>query len=131
MKQLLFIFLLCSSFTSKAQYTIEKLTNILTDGKTKSWSVKGTNIDLAEKVYTFNINGAIQIQKENPKPNTILSKWVLSTKDNIRWFIQIGDQLNELIISYDKAGKQYIKLTRQATDKKTSVYYESILQPLK
>ena len=131
MKNLLLLFLLCKSFDLQAQFTKEKLATILTDGTKRSWSVKGTNIDLEEKVYTFNINGTMQIQKETGETIMSVSKWVISTKDNIRWFLQIGDQLNELIISYDKAGKQYIKLTRQLADKKTSIYYESILQPLK
>ena len=55
----------------------------------------------------------------------------MKSADEIRWFLSIGNQTYEFIISYDKKGNEYIKLTHQAVDNKTSGYYEIKLNPIK
>ena len=111
----------------QAQYSQEKLTEILTGGNSKAWSVKATNGASTEKSYTFNKNLTVAIAKGE---GTQTEKWVLSSADNIRWFVTIGSQKRELIVSYDKAGTQFLKLTSQAGDK-ASIYSEMLLYPLK
>src|SRR6185295_9725448 len=126
----IFIFLLLVTNISfcYAQYNKEKLTEILTGGSTKTWTVKAMNAAPPKKSYTFNKDFSVNIGMDNGTPQA--KKWALSTADNIRWFISIGNQKYELIVSYDKAGKQYVKLTNQAGDK-ASVYSETILYPVK
>lgn len=111
-----------------AQYSREKLTEILTGGNVKTWTVKSPNAAHPEKSYTFNKNFSVQMAKDKGAPQT--EKWSLASTDNIRWFISIGKQRYEIIVSYDKSGKQYVKLTSEAVDK-TSVYNETILFPSK
>lgn len=88
---------------------------------------------LSEKTFAFNINGALIIEKDDGsgKISTSKESWSLTTKDNIRWFLMIGSQEHEIIVSYEKNGSQYVKLTHQASGKNTSVYYEAILHSLK
>jgi hypothetical protein len=106
----------------QAQYSKEKLTQILTDGNVKSWTVKGT-----ANTYSFNKNMTAEIK--NDKGTVKADKWTLSSTDNIRWFIAMSGQRYELIVSYDKGGKQYIKLNSQSGDSKASGYAETILYP--
>ena len=65
MKHILALLFLCFGFNTLAQYNKEKLTNILTNGNTKNWSVKGTNFERPEKTYEFNKNGTLNIGKNN------------------------------------------------------------------
>ncbi len=130
MKRILILLLLSTSFSlSYGQYDKNKLTTILTNGTTKAWSVKGVNTNPPEKSMTFNINMSAQLQKDDGKGGTVSQseKWSISTKDNIRWFITLGSQQYELVISYLKNGSQYIKLTHPAGADK----YEISLFPLK
>lgn len=108
--------LLVSVSTGYAQYDKNKLIGILTDGSSKAWTVKGVNVERPEKKITFNINMTAQVEKDNGKGGvaTQAEKWAITTKDNIRWFINIGNQPYELIVSYAKNGSQYIKLTHTA-----------------
>jgi hypothetical protein len=120
-KYICLILLLTSIQISYAQYTKEKITTILTDGSEKSWNVNGVNTERPEKVFSFNINGSmISQQTDGSKKNM---KWTLASSDNIRWFLITGVMKFELIISYDKKGNQYLKLTHQDADKSSS-YYE-------
>ncbi len=111
-----------------AQYNHEKLTEILTGGNIKTWIVKNTNAAHSEKSYAFNKNFSVQVTKDKGAIQT--EKWTLTSADNIRWFISIGKQKYELIVSYDKSGKQYVKLTSEGGDK-TSIYNETLLYPSK
>ena len=122
-KIFVFLFLIANISFCHAQYSKDKLTQILTDGSVKSWTDKKTGV-----VYTFNKNMTAEIKSDKSagKPG----KWDLSSADNIRWFISINDQKYELIVSYDKAGKQYIKLNSQGGDSKASGYSETVLYPL-
>jgi hypothetical protein len=126
MKQILIIipFILTVIFC-QAQYNKEKLTDILTGGGTKAWTVKGAS---SEKSYSFNKEFSVAITKSDG--SSITEKWALSSTDNIRWFISIGSQKHELIVSYDKEGSQFVKLTNQSGDK-GSVYHETLLYPAK
>ncbi|MFI5218479.1 MAG: hypothetical protein ACHQNT_03240 [Bacteroidia bacterium] len=112
----------------EAQYSKEKLTGILTNEK--SWSVKGINSNRAEKSYTFNKDMSVKIEKQGGAVAGA-EKWSLSSTDNIRWFISIGKQKYEMIVSYDKGGKQFIKLTSQLSNNKAPVYEETLLYPVK
>ena len=133
MKHILALLFLCCAFNTQAQYNKEKLTNILTNGNTKNWSVKGTNLERPEKTYEFNKNGNLTIGKDDGQGKiiSVADKWLLTTKDNIRWFLQTGKEVNELIISFEKNGTQYLKLTHRGTGKNTSVYYETQLHAIK
>ena len=128
MKHALILLLLFGNITfSYAQYSREKLTDILTGGSSKTWTAKGVNIERPEKSITFNKNMSAQVQKaamENVK-------WSLTSPDNIRWKIIIGNETYELIVSYDKSGTQYIKLTHKAEAGKTTGGYEMTLYPVK
>ena len=106
---------------SNAQYNKEKLTTLLTGGSTKAWSVKSSNAAEAAKSYTFNINNTVAIA--NGKAAVQSDKWSLSSDDNIRWFIVLGKEKSEIIVSYDKGGKQYVKLTGQAGNKTPLILY--------
>ena len=130
MKQIL-ILLLCMSavFACEAQYNKEKIQKLLTGDNEKSWMVNGINIDRPEKKFIFNKNNSVKV--ESTKGLIKNEKWSLKSADEIRWFLSIGNQRYELIISYDKKGKEYIKLTHQAGDNKTSGYYEIKLNPIK
>src|SRR6185436_7745203 len=100
-----------SVFFCQAQYSKEKLTDILTGGSTKAWSVKSTNISPADKSYSFSKNSTVAVTKAEGAAQN--ETWALNSADNIRWFITIGSQKHELIVSYDKAGAQFVKLTSQ------------------
>ncbi len=116
-------FLFAASF-SHAQYDKGKLTNILTGGSSKTWSVQGVNINRPEKTMTFNINGNADVEKENGKK---ADKWSVSSKDNIRWFLSVGADQYEMVVSYSKNGSQYVKLTHGTSNDK----YEMKLFPAK
>lgn len=105
-----------------AQYNKEKLSDILSGTSEKTWSVKGTF-----NTFTFNKNMTAVLKKD--KSAALTEKWSLSSTDNIRWFILLGTQKYELIVSYDKSGKQYLKLNTMAGDSKVSGYSETILYP--
>src|SRR5688572_1623739 len=89
---LLLIAVLCN-----AQYSKEKLTDILTGGSAKAWTVKTSNAP--EKAFSFNKNQTVEITKS---AGVQKEQWSLSSADNIRWFITIGSKKQELIVSYDK-----------------------------
>lgn len=112
MKRTLFLLLLLFKLSSSyAQYDKEKLINILT---ANSWTVKGTNVNQPEKSFTFSKDMSVQIGKDSGKGITSQKdKWSISSTDQIRWFVTVGSQPYELIISYTKSGSQYLKLTRQ------------------
>ncbi len=112
-----------------AQYNKEKIQKILTGDNEKSWTVSGINIDRPEKKFIFNKNNSVKV--ESTKGILKNEKWSLKSADEIRWFLSIGNQTYEFIISYDKKGNEYIKLTHQAVDNKTSGYYEIKLNPIK
>lgn len=112
-----------------AQYNKEKIQKILTGDNEKSWTVSGINIDRPEKKFIFNKNNSVKV--ESTKGIIKNEKWSLKSADEIRWFLSIGNQTYEFIISYDKKGNEYIKLTHQAVDNKTSGYYEIKLNPIK
>ena len=123
------IILFLLSLSANAQYNKEKITSILTNDVERSWNVTGLNTDRSEKIFTFNKNGNVITDLKSGVKKT--DKWILKSNDNIRWFISIGGNSYELIISYDKAGNQYIKLTHQEVDNKTSGYFEIKLTPVK
>lgn len=124
MKQILIIMivLLKVSFCN-AQYSKDKLTDILTGSSVKSWSIKGS-----AGTYAFNKNRTVEIK--NDKGVAKSEKWSLSSADNIRWFISTNGHKYELIVSYDKSGKQYIKLNSQSGDSRASGYSEIVLYPI-
>ena len=130
MKRILILLLFLSAvFACEAQYNKEKIQKLLTGDNEKSWMVNGINIDRPEKKFIFNKNNSVKV--ESTKGLIKNEKWSLKSADEIRWFLSIGNQRYELIISYDKKGKEYIKLTHQAGDNKTSGYYEIKLNPIK
>lgn len=126
---LILLGLILSVSVINAQYSKEKISITLTGSSEKSWSVSGINTERPEKKLTFNINETVISEDNKGKKQT--EKWTISTKDNIRWFLLIGKQNYELIISYDKSGAQYIKLTHQSSDNKSSGYYEIKLTEIK
>lgn len=124
MKSILIVLLFaCSAIVCEAQYNKEKLTEILAGSATKVWTVKSGSSAQGEKAFTFSKDLSVTISKTNAIEN---EKWALSSTDNIRWFITIGSKKYEVIVSYDKAGAQFLKLTSQANDK-TSLYYNELL----
>ena len=129
MKRALILLVLLGNITiGYAQYSKEKLTDILTGGSSKSWTAKGVNTDRPEKGFTFNKNMSVQIQKSDKGAvATQNDKWSLTSADNIRWTIAIGSQSYEIIVSYDKSGTQYVKLTRKADVGKATGGYELTL----
>lgn len=130
MKQTLLIALLIiSNSYCRAQYSKDKLIGILTSGSEKSWTVKGINETLADKIYIFNKDLSVKIEKEKGK--RVADKWLLTTSDNIRWFLTVAGHKFELIVSYDKSGNQYLKLKNRPDDIKSSVYEETLLYPVK
>jgi len=104
--------LLVQTTFSFAQYDKNKLTGILTEGSSKKWSVKGVNVQPPEKSVAFNINMSVLVEKDNGKGAVTSQpdKWSITSADNIRWFMTIGKERYELIVSYAKNGTQYIKL---------------------
>ncbi len=130
MKRILILFcLLLGVLMCTAQYNKEKIQKLLTGDNEKSWAVSGINIDRPEKKFIFNKNNSVKV--ESTKGIIKNEKWSLKSVDQIRWFLSIGNQTYEFIISYDKKGNEYIKLTHQAVDNKTSGYYEIKLNPIK
>jgi hypothetical protein len=120
MKRIVMLVLLIGSFVvANAQYSKEKITEILTGGNSKSWTVKSQGHP--EKTFVFNKNMSAQMNGAN-------TKWSISSQDNIRWFTTVGSDSYETIVSYDKAGKQFVKLTRKG-DGKPGSNYELILYP--
>ncbi len=127
MKNLLIIcFLITGSMSCFSQYNKEKLTAILTSGNEKSWIVAGINSDRPEKKMTFTKNNSVKTEAGN---ETKTENWSLKSTDDIRWFIQIGEENYELIVSYDKKGNEYLKLTHQSAKK--SENYQMKLNPVK
>jgi hypothetical protein len=129
MKNIFLSVLLLYTIAANAQYNSQKIKDILTGGSQKSWTVTGINIERPERVFIFktDLSGII----ENNKGGKQNIKWSLRTNDNIRYFITIGKDNYELIVSYDKKGEQYIKLTHGGDNVKSSGYYEIKLTPLK
>lgn len=126
---LIILILLATNENCSAQYNKEKISEILTGENEKPWLVTGINIDSPEKQLTFNKNNSVKIEMKSGKTSN--EKWSLRTEDEIRWFLSIGANSYELIISYDKKGKEYVKLTRRSGSSKASGYYELKLTPLK
>lgn len=122
------LLLILPGLPSYAQFTKEKLSGILTNGSQRDWFVKSKSNSSSGMGYQFHSNNTVYLLnspgKEAPQ------KWSLSSTDNIRWFITMGKIKNEIIVSYDKAGKQFIKLTNQ-TGNGSSSYNEIILYPSK
>jgi hypothetical protein len=125
----LIFLLMFFAVSASAQYNKDKLTSILTDDSQKTWNVAGINTNETEKTFTFLRSGAVITELKSNVKKT--DKWSLMSSDNIRWFIVIAGKKYELIISYDKAGNQYIKLTQQDTSNKSSEYSEIRLTPVK
>jgi hypothetical protein len=92
-----------------AQYTKEKLRDLLCGSGQKTWIATGINTDRPEKTMTFKTPGGVVIEDQGGKTKT--GNWTLQSADNIRWFIDIAGTKYELIVSYNKKGEQYIKLT--------------------
>jgi len=122
MKSIKFLLLLLLPLVSSAQYTKEKLTTILTGGTEKTWNVTSVNMAAKEKMFSFNKNLSVVVQDASGTKRN--DKWLLSTTDNIRWFIMIGKEKYEMIVSYDKKGEEYIKLTHQSGTAKAAGDYE-------
>jgi len=118
---------LFSLLSAKAQYTKEKLTDVLTGGSTKSWTVKGVNSSPDEKSFSFNKNMTAVIVTQAGKSTS--GSWSLNSTDNIRWFLLAGGKTYEIIVSYDKAGKQFVKLTLGNSNDKSQGYTELQLYP--
>ena len=121
--------ILLAVFMCDAQYNKVKIQKLLSGDNEKSWAVSGINIERPEKKFIFNKNYSVKV--ESTKGIIKNEKWSLKSADEIRWFLSIGNQTYEFIISYDKKGNEYIKLTHQAVDNKTSGYYEIKLNPIK
>ncbi len=130
MKRTLILLLLLGNITfGYAQYSREKITDILTGGSSKAWTAKAVTGQRPEKGFTFNKDMSVQVQK-NEKGGAIASandKWSLTSKDNIRWKVEIGKETYEIIVSYDKSGTQYVKLTHKPDAGKTTGGYELTL----
>jgi len=111
-KNLLIILLLAATGAVYGQYDKNKLMNIITS---KVWSVKGVTSERPEKAFTFSKDMSVQVDKDDGKGGTVSKKdsWSLSSTDNIRWFINIGGQSYEVIVSYAKNGTQYLKLAHK------------------
>ena len=122
MKSIKLLLLLLLPLVGSAQYTKEKLTTILTGSNEKSWNVTSVNVAAKEKMFSFNKNLSVVVQDISGTRRN--DKWLLSTADNIRWFILIGKEKYEMIVSYDKKGEEYIKLTHQSGTAKVAGDYE-------
>lgn len=134
MKQILKQILLVLTFFTgiimcEAQYNKEKISKLLTGEIEKSWSVSGINAERPEKILSFNVNKSVKMEMNNGSIKN--EKWSLKSTDNIRWFLSMGKEEYELIISYDKKGNEYIKLTHQSVNAKSSGYYEIKLNQIK
>jgi len=128
MKKMLFLFLfICGSLMGYSQYNKDKLSTLLTGGKEKVWIVSGINAERPEKKMTFDKSNSVKIEFSNGPMKSM--RWSLNSSDDIRWFILIGDLNYELIVSYDKKGKEYIKLTLQSL--KGNDNYQMKLNPVK
>lgn len=114
--------LVFSASFAQAQYTKEKISNILSGDTEKSWLANGINVSRPEKVFTFNNKSTVSIEETSGK--THKENWVVSSSDNIRWFLKVGLTTYELIISYDKKGQQFIKLTHGESANSASGYFE-------
>ena len=123
MKYLLVILsLLFSASCTQAQYSKEKISSILTGDSEKSWMANGINVNRPEKSFTFNINNSVSVEESSGK--TYKENWTVSSSDKIRWFLKVGSTTYGLIISYDKKGQQFIKLTHGVSENSSSGYYE-------
>lgn len=123
MKYLLVILsLLFSASYTQAQYSKEKISSILTGDSEKSWMANGINVNRPEKSFTFNINNSVSVEESSGK--TYKENWTVSSSDKIRWFLKVGSTTYGLIISYDKKGQQFIKLTHGVSENSSSGYYE-------
>ena len=113
-----------------AQYNKEKLTSLLT---ANPWSVTSAHVARPERKMTFNKDQSVQVEKANDKGGTVSlkDKWSVSSTDNIRWFLTVGPDQYEMIVSYTKSGSQFIKLTHQAGADKITGYYEMSLNAIK
>ena len=122
--------LLLSISSVFAQYDKDKLTKILT---ANPWSVTSAPIARPERKFTFNKDQSVQIEKVNDKGGNVSGKdkWSVASSDNIRWFLTIGAEKYEMIVSYTKSGNQFIKLTHQAGADKITGYYEMNLNATK
>src|SRR5262245_47466442 len=104
--KILTLFLLCLVFqsTAMAQYDKEKLTTLLV---AHAWTVK-SNVPRPEKKMVFSRDHQVAVDRDNGKGvvSTTHEKWGLSTEDEIRWFLTMGTQTYELIVSYTKSGSQ-------------------------
>lgn len=129
MKSIRILILLLLPLFVSAQYTKEKLATILTGGTEKSWNATSVNVEVKEKMFSFSKNLSVVVQNASGTKRN--DKWLLSTIDNIRWFIMIGKEKYEMIVSYDKKGEEYIKLTHQSALMKPSGNYEIKLTPVK
>ena len=112
------------AISANAQFTNEKLHDVLCGTDQKSWVVSGTNINRPEKKITFRVNNTADMEDKSQKTKQV--KWSLQSADNIRWFIDIGGTKYELIVSYNKNGEQYLKLTHHDGDE-----YEMKLNQIK
>ena len=122
MKIIYFFLLLAIPSFCNAQYSKEKLVTILTGGTVKSWNAVSTNEIRQEKVLSFNKNNTVKVVMKSGSAST--KNWQLSSADNIRWIITIGKEKYELIVSYDKKGKEYIKLTQYGENISSGAPYE-------
>jgi hypothetical protein len=128
MKKSLFLFVfLMGSLMCYSQYNKEKLSTLLTGGSEKVWIVTGINAERAEQKMIFNKNNSVKVQFIKEQEKTV--NWSLKSSDDIRWFILIGDQNYELIVSYDKKGNEYLKLTHQSLNGNDE--YQMKLNPVK
>jgi len=113
-----------------AQYNKEKLSAILT---ANPWSVTSAHVARPERKMTFAKDQSVLVDKANDKGGIVSQKdkWAVSSSDNIRWFLAIGAEKYEMIVSYTKSGSQFIKLTHQAGTDKITGYYEMSLNAIK
>ena len=107
----LLLLLLIAGATAQAQYDKEKLTALLV---ANAWTVTA-NTNRPEKKMVFTRDQVVTVDRDNGKGGltTTREKWSLASTDNIRWFLTVGGQTYELIVSYTKSGSQFLKLTRQ------------------
>ena len=131
MKRICTLILFLFSISSiHAQYDKEKLTKILT---ANPWSVTAAHAVRPEKKFTFSKDQSVQVDKVNDKGGMVSQKdkWSITSSDNIRWFISIGKEKYEMIVSYAKNGSQFVKLTHLAGTDKITGYYEMNLYATK
>ncbi len=109
---IILLMLVASAGSCYAQYTKASLTKILTAGSAKPWTEKTSGA-----TYTFNVSGTVDI-------NSAKSTWKLSSADNLTWNLSVGNESYELIVSYNKEGKQYLKLVQYTGGNKMAGYKE-------